>query len=476
MDEYLFGQGTEQPQPENELHTVEPVAEDADFAEAPVYQPVQEPVQPQVVFARFDPMTGEPVTPVQPEAQERAEQFVEPVMVELGKRQPRPKEAKSSGKKALGMILAGLLIAFASSAITVLLVGNHWQEEFDLQNQVLENKIQAIREETSSGTGAGQSTNPEAPALEGMSASEVYAANVGAVVAVANEGVQTNIFGQVSRTASSGSGFIISADGYVVSNYHVIEGAQKLTVITGDGTEYDAAIVGYDESNDVSLLKIQGENLPYVTLGSSDALVVGDQVYAIGNPLGELTSTLTVGYVSAKERMVTTDVTAISMIQTDAAINSGNSGGPLFNTKGEVVGITTAKYSGTSGSGASIEGIGFAIPIDDVVGILEDLKEQGYVSSAYMGVSVRDVDSYGMAYGLPSGAFVQEVVSGSPAEIAGIMAQDIIINIGGYEIGSTNELLLALRKLEIGQQTTVTVYRAGQNINLNITLEEKPQQ
>ena len=222
-------------------------------------------------------------------------------------------------------------------------------------------------------------------------------------------------------------------------------------------------------------MKIQAENLPHVTLGSSDALVVGDQVFAIGNPLGELTSTLTVGYVSAKERMVTTEVGAMSMIQTDAAINSGNSGGPLFNTKGEVVGITTAKYSGTSGSGATIEGIGFAIPIDDVTGILDDLKEFGYVTSAYLGVSVRDVDSYGVAYGLPAGAFVDEVVEGAAAHTAGVQPRDIITNIGGYEIAGVNDLLSALRKMEPGEDTTITVYRLGQEMNLKITLEEKPQ-
>ena len=449
MEESLLNQGVEQPESENNVHIGEPVAEENDFVVSSETETVEETAAPQPEAEQCDPAIEQPV----PAA---------------------PKKKKRFNKNALIAALLAVAIAFCSSVVTVLLVGRHWQEKFDRQNEVLENKIQVIRDEANSGVGIGQSGNPQLSA-EGA-VSEIYAANVGAVVAVANEGVQTNIFGQVSRTASSGSGFIISADGYVVSNYHVIEGAQKLTVITGDGKEYEAAVVGYDQANDVSLLKIEGQNLPHVTLGSSDELVVGDQVFAIGNPLGELTSTLTVGYVSAKERMVTTEVGAMSMIQTDAAINSGNSGGPLFNTKGEVVGITTAKYSGTSGSGASIEGIGFAIPIDDVTGIINDLKEYGYVTSAYLGVSVRDVDSYGVGYGLPAGAFIEEIVAGSPAEKAGLQVWDIIVNLGGHEIGSVNDLLTALRKLDVGQETTVSVYRSGQTVNLSITLEAKPQQ
>ena len=188
--------------------------------------------------------------------------------------------------------------------------------------------------------------------------------------------------GQNGISVSTGSGFIVTKDGYVVTNQHVVDGKGSITVITTDGTEYPAVLVGADEANDVALLKVDALNLRPVTLGSSAELIVGDQVAAIGNPLGTLTSTLTVGYVSAKERDVTTDGFAINMLQTDAAINSGNSGGPLFNMRGEVVGITTAKYSGTSASGASIEGVGFAIPIDDVMDILPDLANYGYVNSS----------------------------------------------------------------------------------------------
>jgi serine protease Do len=281
--------------------------------------------------------------------------------------------------------------------------------------------------------------------------------------------------GQNGYGISTGSGFIITKDGFVVTNQHVVDGNGSITVITTDGTEYPATLVGADSTNDVALLKVEALNLRPVTLGSSEDLIVGDQVAAIGNPLGELTSTLTVGYISAKERDVTTDGFAINMLQTDAAINSGNSGGPLFNMRGEVIGITTAKYSGTSSSGASIEGVGFAIPIDDVVGILSDLANYGYVTGGYLGVMVSDMDAEAAAYyGMPVGAYVQEVTPGYAAQKAGLRAKDIIVELGGYEVRNVNGLTRALRHFKAGDETAIVVYRGGQKLILTVVLDEKP--
>jgi serine protease Do len=305
-----------------------------------------------------------------------------------------------------------------------------------------------------------------------MTPGQVYTQNVDAVVSVVCRVQSGNGYGE-----SSGSGFLISADGYVVTNYHVIEGATEVVVVPHGAKEMTATVVGSDVTNDVALLKVEGQNLPCVTIGSSDALAVGDQVVAIGNPLGELTATLTVGYVSAKDRIVDTDGTVINMLQTDAAINSGNSGGPLFNARGEVVGINTAKYSGTSSSGATIEGIGFAIPIDDVAGIIGDLQDKGYVSSTYLGVYVSEVDATAQQnYGIPAGASVLEVTPGYCAEKAGIQAKDIIIAVGEYKVDSLSALSRALRRFEPGDTTTLTVRRAGVELKLEITLDEKPQQ
>ena len=197
---------------------------------------------------------------------------------------------------------------------------------------------------------------------------------------------------------------------------------------------------------------------------------------AIGNVLSTFASSLTVGYVSGVDRVVDTEGVAMNMIQTDVAINSGNSGGPLFNMKGEVVGITTAKFSGNSSSGASIEGIGFAIPMDDVTGMIEDLQKFGYVTGAYLGVMVMDVDSTAQFYGVPAGAWVESVTEGGAAQKGGIRAKDIITEIGGYPVTSVSDLTRVLRKFAAGEEVSVEVYREGQTRTLTVTLDEKPRE
>ena len=320
-----------------------------------------------------------------------------------------------------------------------------------------------------------QGVNLSLSSGEYLTPGQVYAKCVQSVVAISNQGVTTNIYGQTSETASSGSGFILTPDGYVVTNAHVVEGATKLTVILHNGVEYAATLVGADSANDIAVLKVNATNLPAVTLGSSEHLIVGDQVVAIGNPLGELTNSLTVGYVSAKERSVTTDGAAINMIQTDAAINPGNSGGPLFNMKGEVVGITTAKYSGTTGSGASIEGIGFAIPMNDVLGKITNLIQYGIVSPAYLGVVISDMNpTVAETYGMPLGAYVREVSDGFCAKKAGIQPKDIITELGGYTVTSLNTLSQALLHFVPGDTITVKVWRSGLVLEMTVVLDQNP--
>ena len=399
------------------------------------------------------------------------------------KKQKKAKK-QGGGKVRKGIIAAVLAVALVggSCAVTALTVNSYWsnktaQLESSMNQKIadLQKRMESAGESASSNGGSNVIVGDAVSSQNGLTPSQVYAMNVNSVVAISNQAT-TNIYGQVTETASSGSGFIISEDGYVVSNYHVVEGADTLTVITYDGKEYPAELVGYDESNDVSLMKIDAAGLDPVAIGSSDELIVGDQVVAIGNPLGELTSTLTVGYISAKDRTINTDGTYnINMMQTDAAINSGNSGVPLFNMRGEVVGITTAKYSGSSNSGATIEGIGFAIPMDDVIGMLDDLREYGYVKGAYLGVSVISMDaSVAEAYGLPTGSKVSVVEPESCAAKAGIQVGDIITGMGGYDVTGNSDLLSILRKFEAGDTTTITVYRGGQEIDLTITLDEKP--
>lgn len=331
---------------------------------------------------------------------------------------------------------------------------------------------EAAGESATSVTATGTSTpilTTKNSGEKNLTPSEVYARYASAVVAISVESTTTNAFGQATSQASSGSGFIISADGYIVTNYHVVEDATSVSVALYDETSYDATIVGYDDTNDVALLKINASGLNTVAIGNSEEIVVGEQVCAIGNPLGELTFTLTCGYVSALDRVINTDGNPINMFQTDAAINPGNSGGPLFDMAGNVIGITTAKYASDS-----IEGLGFIIPINDVMDIVNDLAQYGrVVNRAYLGVTVSNMTDAGK-YNLPDGAYIESVTAGSCAEKAGMRAGDIVTALGETKISSYSDLVTALRGYKAGQTTTITVYQAGAYKDLTITFDERP--
>ena len=309
-----------------------------------------------------------------------------------------------------------------------------------------------------------------------LSAAEVYAANVNSTVGIVTSAVTTNFWGQRTTSAAAGSGFLFTDDGYILTNYHVVQGADSVTVSTYDGTKYDAKIIGFDESNDVAVLKIDAEGLTPVVIGNSDQLNVGDSVVAIGNPLGELTFSLTSGTVSALDREVTmSSGISMELIQTDCAINSGNSGGALFNMHGEVVGITNAKYSGSSGSGASIDNIAFAIPINDVYSIVTRIIAKGYIEKPYIGVSVLDVSDETQKYGLPKGASVQTVTDDGPAKAAGLQVNDIITKVDDTEITGSSDLVKTIGQCKPGQEITLTVYRQGQTLELKVTVARKVQ-
>lgn len=304
---------------------------------------------------------------------------------------------------------------------------------------------------------------------------EIYSSYVNSTVGISVDIVSTNIFGQTVTGAAAGSGFVITSDGYIATNYHVIEDANTITVSFVDGKSYPAVLVGGDSENDIAVLKIDAADLVPVVLGDSKAMQVGEQVAAIGNPLGELTFTLTSGYVSALDRSITmSDGTVMTMMQTDTAINSGNSGGPLFNMYGEVIGITSAKYSGTSSSNATIEGIGFAIPINNVVDLMKDIMENGYVTGKpFLGVSVKTVDTGAQEYGIPAGAKVALVTPGLCADKAGLKEGDIITAVGDKTIASSSELIAAKNTYKAGDTATFTVYRDGKTLTLDITFDEE---
>lgn len=307
-----------------------------------------------------------------------------------------------------------------------------------------------------------------------MTAAEVYAANVNSTVGITTS-ITTNFWGFQSTSAASGSGFIISDDGYILTNYHVIESSNSITVTLFNGETYEAEVIGHDESNDLAVLKIDAVGLAPVVLGDSDNLNVGDDVLAIGNPLGELTFTLTAGKISAKDREVTfSNAVTMNLLQTDCAINSGNSGGALFNMYGEVIGITNAKYSSSS-SGASIDNIGFAIPMNSIRNIVDSIIEKGYFSKPYIGVMVADVAQEYQIYGLPLGASVQSVAEDSPAAKAGLAVGDIITKVGDKTVSGGNDVVAMVRSADIGQRLNLVVYRKGEYVEIEVEVGENIQ-
>lgn len=390
---------------------------------------------------------------------------------------PKPPKAPRKPGKATPLWLT-IVLVLAGSILSGIWAAGYWQNKNARTVAMLTGKVEDLQRQVESITPAAPGSSGQSKPLStdsAMTPSQLYDSCADSVVAISTT-VQSYYFGQSVEGTASGSGFVLTEDGYVVTNYHVVEDADSIRVTTRDGEEYPATVVGKDSSNDVAVLKVEAEGLSPATIGSSSALAIGDMVCAIGNPLGTLSATQTVGYVSGIDREVTTDNTIINMIQTDCAINPGNSGGPLFNMYGQVIGITTAKYSGTTDSGASIEGIGFAIPVDDVMGMISDLMDYGYVTGAYLGVTVQNNDAESAAkFGLPTtGAYVVTVEAGGAADRAGIQPKDLIVKLGSYDIATITDLTRSLRNFKAGDTTTVTLYRGGQELVLGITLDEKP--
>jgi serine protease Do len=270
---------------------------------------------------------------------------------------------------------------------------------------------------------------------------------------------------------SLGSGFIISDDGYILTNHHVIDKAEKVLVRLNDRREIEAEIVGSDQRSDVALLKVDAKDLPALDIGSSSELEVGEWVLAIGSPFG-FDSTVTAGIVSAKERALPGD-SYVPFIQTDVAINPGNSGGPLFNLDGEVVGINSQIYTRSGG----FMGVSFSIPIDVAMEVANQLKDKGSVSRGWLGVIIQEVtrdlaESFGLDK--PSGALVAQVLSDSPAEEAGFEAGDVILKFNGREIGLSAELPAQVGRIAPGETADVEVFRSGRSVNLKVTIGELP--
>lgn len=310
-----------------------------------------------------------------------------------------------------------------------------------------------------------------------MSPAEVYASTVNSVVSINCSAVSTNIFGQQTESASSGSGFIYTADGYIVTNQHVIANASSINVTLYNGDTYPATLVGSDSDYDVAVLKIDAKDLPAVTLGNSTDVNVGDNVMAIGNPLGELTFSMSSGIVSCVNRAINVEGTPFNMIQVDASINPGNSGGPLMNLYGEVVGIVSAKYS--SYADTTVEGLGFAIPINDVQSIISDIMENGSVTDkAYMAITAGTMTQQMAAQykiNATEGVFVYSVEDGGAGDKAGLKLGDVITTLNDTQITSMEDLSAAKKGFKAGDTVTLTVLRDGQEITTQLTFDAQPQ-
>ena len=286
------------------------------------------------------------------------------------------------------------------------------------------------------------------------------------------------------QDTGAGSGVIITTDGYIVTNNHVVEGLGNISVYLQDGTKYPATLIGTDNFSDLAIIKIEAENLPAATLGNSVNTAVGTTVYAIGNPLGLFTSSVSRGIISGLDRTITIDGVSMTLMQTDAAVNPGNSGGGLFNAEGELIGVVNAKTASVD-----VEGLGFAIPIDSAKPIISDLMDKGYVTGRpYIGIGMQDVSlrygngsNYGYNYFDPFSFFnsyvtrvqVMSVEEGSAAEAGGMLVNDIITAVDGKEISGTSQLAAMLYEYKVGDTVTITVLRGNETKDLTIVLSER---
>lgn len=309
---------------------------------------------------------------------------------------------------------------------------------------------------------------------EPLSPEEIYQNACLSTVGVTIPGYAYNIFGQTGASTVTGTGIVLSEDGYILTNFHVIEAAYisgaVIQVITHDEGSYEAGVIGVETDSDIAILKIEAEGLTPAVLSNSNSMSVGQTIYAVGNPLGELTYTMTSGIVSALDRNVTTDVNVtVNMFQIDAAVNNGNSGGPVYNVYGHVIGVVTAKYSEYG-----MEGLGFAIPINDACAIASDLVEKGYVTGkAYLGLTLANVSaSVARYYSMVQGVYVYDVEDGSCAQKAGIHIGDIITAIDGVEVSSRSDLVREVRHYRAGDSAELTIYRGQDYIPVQVQFDE----
>lgn len=397
------------------------------------------------------------------------------VPVHQPQKQPKPKKHGSKfGLKLLAVVLCCAITSAASLGVFVVMIQNGF---INVQSsEASSNAAFTISRVVNGDTSSDTSTSSDGT-VSAMSDQDIAAKLTPSVVCIQNYQVtqnygfmQTDTSDSSVSPASEGSGIIMSEDGYIITNAHVVEGATSLKVMTSDGETYEAQLIGSDTVTDLAVVKINATGLTAAEFGSSEDLRVADKVMAIGNPGGhELSSSVTIGYVSALNRAIANNTTGYTMeyIQTDAAINPGNSGGALINKYGQVVGINSAKISATG-----YEGLGFAIPIDTAQPIISDLIQYGYVKDrAVLGISGQFIDSMtGRFYGLPQGEYVAQLNS-SEAQASGLQVGDVITAIDGQQLDSESTLRSAILSKKPGDTVTLQVYRSSTQQSATVELK-----
>ena len=385
--------------------------------------------------------------------------------------QPPKKKKKFNGKRVARSAVALVLAAAMGFA------GGFVGAKFGGSGKVV---IQQVAPSSTADSASGSDSSITAASSSGSSLTTEQVADLvsPSVVVITTEQVvysQWSWYGQNQVESGAGSGVIISSDGYILTCAHVVDGASTITVTIGD-KDYTATLVGEDTTSDIAVIKIDADGLTPATVGNSDSLKVGQSVMAVGNPLGELGGTVTGGMISALNRSVTiqgsSSVNTMSLIQMDASVSPGNSGGGLFNMNGELVGIVNAKSSSSDA-----EGLGFAIPINDAIKVAQELLENGYVTGRpYLGITylaVTDAQTASQLGVNAYGVYVVEVVKGGPAEKAGLQAGDRIVSVDGTEIASKDDLGTLMQKHAAGDTISITIAREGQMQTVNVTLGEK---
>ena len=385
--------------------------------------------------------------------------------------QPPKKKKKFNGKRVARSAVALVLAAAMGFA------GGFVGAKFGGSGKVV---IQQVAPSSTADSASGSDSSITAASSSGSSLTTEQVADLvsPSVVVITTEQVvysQWSWYGQNQVESGAGSGVIISSDGYILTCAHVVDGASNITVTIGD-KDYTATLVGEDTTSDIAVIKIDANGLTPATVGDSDSLKVGQNVMAVGNPLGELGGTVTGGMISALNRSVTiqgsSSVNTMSLIQMDASVSPGNSGGGLFNMNGELIGIVNAKSSSSDA-----EGLGFAIPINDAIKVAQELLENGYVTGRpYLGITYLAVEDAQTAAQLgvnAYGVYVVEVVKGGPAEKAGLQAGDRIVSVDGTEIASKDDLGTLMQKHAAGDTLSITIAREGQMQTVNVTLGEK---